>query len=233
MTPVFDPTRPATYSHACEKALDVPLLCTYPRSGSHWLRMILERITDRPTVPRAFLCHPCNNPILRHLHDRTFRYRRTDQPAVILFRHPLPTMYSYVVYRKWGVRSVRDADLFRQVNRMKRWLNKWVNQAPPSKQYMRMRYEELVKYPSEYVSRVLAFLPTTQDRPWSASEIEAAVREFSVERVSKLATWNKRVISLRTDKARRRKDFIQRRGEEIMARLGDAWAFEEYQDEPC
>lgn len=75
-----------------------PYLISFPRTGSHWLRMILELYTDCPLLVRTFFSHTNNNYLLLHTHDMNLTEQRKN--VVYLYRYPTDVIYSQINYYK-------------------------------------------------------------------------------------------------------------------------------------
>ena len=65
-----------------------PWLVSFPRTGSHWLRMMLERYSARPLLPRSFFDHDSTDYLLNHTHDLDFSC--TVRRVIYLYRDPVP-----------------------------------------------------------------------------------------------------------------------------------------------
>ncbi|MEM8907769.1 MAG: hypothetical protein AAGD05_07980 [Bacteroidota bacterium] len=83
-----------------------PFLISFPRTGSHWLRMLLERYTDQPLLVRSFYPHRRQDYLLLHTHDKQLTEQR--QNVLYLYRHPLNVIYSQL---KFYNQPVHDENL--------------------------------------------------------------------------------------------------------------------------
>jgi len=82
---------------------DFPYLVSFPRTGSHWFRMILELYTDCPLLVRTFFNHNNNNYLLLHTHDMNLTEQRKN--VVYLYRYPTDVIYSQINYYKQNFRN--------------------------------------------------------------------------------------------------------------------------------
>ena len=82
---------------------DFPYLISFPRTGSHWLRMIMELYFDRPLLVRSFYEHSNSNYMLYHTHDMNFTDKRKS--VIYLYRNPVDTVYSQILYYKHDFRN--------------------------------------------------------------------------------------------------------------------------------
>ncbi len=77
---------------------DFPYLVSFPRTGSHWLRMIMELYFEKPSLVRAFYLKTARDFTCYHWHDEDLKLRRRN--VLYLYRHPIPTIYSQLSYYK-------------------------------------------------------------------------------------------------------------------------------------
>lgn len=77
---------------------DFPVLVSFPRTGSHWLRMIMERVFERPALARTFYLHDADSYTCIHMHDLEMEVRRRS--VIYLYRHPVDTVYSHLRYHE-------------------------------------------------------------------------------------------------------------------------------------
>lgn len=103
-----------------------PWLVSFPRTGSHWLRMALELYFDRPLLPRSFFGHERADPLLTHDHDNELDLRPTG-PVIYLYRGPVDTVFSEMTYYAEDLAVQGPADLVRRTaERYRRHLRRWL-----------------------------------------------------------------------------------------------------------
>lgn len=76
----------------------LPALISFPRTGSHWLRMALELYFDRPMLTRHFFEHSSDRVLLWHGHDKGLDYSATG-PVIYLYRGPVDVVFSELTFR--------------------------------------------------------------------------------------------------------------------------------------
>ncbi|USN98830.1 MAG: hypothetical protein H6810_11825 [Phycisphaeraceae bacterium] len=104
----------------------LPLLMSFPRTGSHWLRMALELYFDRPMLTRHFFEHADDRMLLWHDHDKELKLR-PDGPVVYLYRGPVDVVFSELTYHL-GERAV-DAgvgEVVRVAEHYRKHLRRWL-----------------------------------------------------------------------------------------------------------
>lgn len=77
---------------------DFPYLVSFSRTGSHWLRMIMELYFEKPSLVRAFYFKDANDFTCYHTHDMDLELKRRN--VIYLYRNPVETVYSQLCYYK-------------------------------------------------------------------------------------------------------------------------------------
>lgn len=127
-------------------------IISYPRTGSHWLRSLMEKYFERPILPRVLYNTDRTDYLAVHDHDTTPPYitpskKEAYKRVLFLFRDPVDTVYSF--YRMgYGhesdhMKDIRIGYLTREYSDfMQRWIEEdWTEQ----KTYI--RYEQIAGHP--------------------------------------------------------------------------------------
>jgi len=101
---------------------DFPYLVSFSRTGSHWLRMIMELYFEKPSLVRAFYFKDASDFTCYHTHDMDLELKREN--VIYLYRNPVETVYSQLCYYKENP----DDQARRQhwTNLYARHLSKWL-----------------------------------------------------------------------------------------------------------
>jgi hypothetical protein len=91
---IADPTVIKTFT---DKA-DFPYLVSFSRTGSHWLRMMMELYFEKPALVRAFYFKDASDFTCYHTHDMDLELKRDN--VIYLYRAPVDTVYSQLCYYK-------------------------------------------------------------------------------------------------------------------------------------
>jgi hypothetical protein len=92
-----------------------PLFISFPRTGAHWINAVMELYFDRPRLPRiraTLLDSTRTDWMWFHDHD-TISYDKLyveNQEALYLYRDPVDTVYSYIIYQFNNGKSVTSMD---------------------------------------------------------------------------------------------------------------------------
>lgn len=170
---------------------DNPCLISFPRTGSHWLRMVIERYFDRPLLVRTFF-HPGRRDFLL-LHDHDMELQLAPRNVLYLFRGPVDTVFSQLGY----YREPLD-DPFRIAHWSMRYalhLSKWLIDRPPPPQVKCtvLRYEDLKADLPAAFRAVCEHL----DHPFDEARVRAAAEGITREQVRETArTYNEAVMTV-------------------------------------
>ena len=120
---------------------DNTFLVSFSRTGSHWLRMLMELYFERPSLVRVFYYPDRRDYLTLHTHDMDLEVER--RRVIYLYREPVSTIYSQLNYYKENIndhqRIAHWADLYG------RHLNKWLHTENFTVQKTILRYEGLVQ----------------------------------------------------------------------------------------
>jgi hypothetical protein len=122
---------------------NMPWLISYPRTGSHWLRMMLELYTGRPLLRRTFFHPEGGEPLLIHEHDRCGEDKYCPTNVLFLYRNPVDTVFSLANYWMCFKLPEEDHNIVRYTNDYMIHLRKWLVTEGFTKKKTIVRYEEL------------------------------------------------------------------------------------------
>lgn len=83
-----------------ERMDNLPLFISYPRTGSHWINAVMELYFDRPRLREkrpTFLDPARTDWMWFHDHDLDLQIKHND--VLYLYREPVATIHSYLVYK--------------------------------------------------------------------------------------------------------------------------------------
>ena len=181
------------------------LLVSFPRTGSHWLRMLMELYFERPTLKLVFYYPKVTDYIAYHTHDLDLDMEHPT--ALYLYRDPVDTIYSQLSYHKEALnnteRIVYWADLYG------RHLDKWLHTEKFSTKKTILRYEGLKQdLPTEFakVAQHFGFELDSQ----KLVRIAAATTK---EETKRKTTHDQQVVNLKKGYTNGRNDFYRHSSE--------------------
>ena len=154
-----------------------PFLVSFPRTGSHWLRMLCELYFEQPTLVRMFYYPEKTNYLFLHRHDVDLDVEREN--VIYLYREPVMTIYSQLNYYN------EDPD---NTDRIRYWsdvygqhLNKWLIAETFTKKKTILTYEAMLKDLPSVIEKVAAHLGKPFD-PQRVTQVASQVTKEEVKR---------------------------------------------------
>jgi len=80
---------------------DNPFLISFPRTGSHWLRMLMELYFERPSLVRVFYYPDRKDYLTLCTHDLDLEVNRKN--VIYLYRNPVDTIFSQLSYQRESI----------------------------------------------------------------------------------------------------------------------------------
>jgi hypothetical protein len=192
---------------------DFPLLVSFPRTGSHWLRMLMELYFGRPSLVRSFYYHDRRDFLMLHTHDLGLTVTRSN--VIYLYRNPVDTIYSQLRYDKEDTdnreRVTHWADLYG------RHLDKWLCTERFTAHKTILTYEGM----KNDVSNEFQMITRHFDTPFDAEKLQRAISRVTKDEVKKKTQHDPQAIQLGDDYAIARARFAERQGRLVWETLFD------------
>lgn len=163
--------------HSVNYDTSLTRLVSYPRTGSHYVRIVIEDCIHSPCAPTSFLRNENSTPWGFHLHDRIVG--SGDEGAfsgfdnvIYLYRHPVDTIYSSMRYHKsddW------KAIAYEYKNHLERWLHNHND----CKNFNAFKYEDILNDPLNQFNKILSLI----NHNYNIKDLENAISNTTIERV--------------------------------------------------
>jgi hypothetical protein len=191
---------------------DFPRLISFPRTGSHWLRVVMELYFEKPSLQRIFFLHGAKDFTCFHWHDTDLTMVGVNS-VLYLYRHPVDTIFSQMRYLK---ANPFDPDLALQwTNTYARHLSKWLFDETFTVQKTIITYEGLQSDAAAEFKKVVAHFGASLEQP----RFEAALGKASKGRIHSLTPHDRQVIDLSQDYELQKEEFRARLGPQLMAQI--------------
>lgn len=164
-----------------------PYLVSFPRTGSHWLRMLMELYFERPSLVRIFYYPQKTHYLTLHTHDLDLQLVREN--VLYLYRDPVDTIYLLMSYNREDV-DCRDC-MAHWCELYGRHLDKWLHQEGFTKKKTLIRYENLKQNLDCEFGKVCAHF----DIPLDVQRLALVSEQVSKERLKQLTHHNPRVVT--------------------------------------
>lgn len=180
---------------------DFPFLVSFPRTGSHWLRMIMELYLSRPTLTRALFFSKSNDFTCFHTHDMDLTVRRKN--VIYLYRQPTEVIFSQMMYHR---QDLNDNHKIKEWSELYgKHLNKWLLEENCSTKKTLISYEGLKDNINEEFLKVCEHLNVSFD-PIRLSSIQKNVSKHLLK--EKTGSYDNQVVNINSDYSEKRDKFI-------------------------
>ena len=178
---------------------DHTFLVSFPRTGSHWLRMLMELYFEQPSLVRLFY-YPENRDFLTlHTHDLELDVERSH--VIYLYRDPVDTIFSQLYYHD---ETLNDR------NRVAYWsdlygrhLDKWLHQERFTSRKTILTYEGM----KEDLAAEFAKITEHFEQGFDKVHLEHVAKRVTKETVKRKTTHDKQTVQLDSSYESKREDF--------------------------
>lgn len=187
---------------------EFPFLVSFPRTGSHWLRMLMELYFEKPSLVRAFYFRDCRDFTCYHTHDEDLTVGGRAN-VLYLYRDPIDTVYSQLKYYKEDVRDPTRVDAWSEL--YGRHLKKWLYDDVSSTKKMILSYEGLKEDLAGEFGKVVAHFGAELDK----DRLSSVAKQVSKATLKKKTTHDKQVVNLDPGYIGDREQFRKAMGERV------------------
>lgn len=198
-------------------------LVSFPRTGSHWLRMMLELYFERPLLTRTFYYPGRTDFLLLHTHDMELQITR--QNVIYLYRNPVDTIYSQLNYYKEPIDD--KYRILHWTHRYAHHLAKWAYAENFTIKKTLVRYENLKEQLVQEFSKIVAHFDGEMDE----SKLTFCTSQISKERVKQSTGYNQNVMTLNYEYEDRRVKFCETYASYIWENV--QFVFQAFDDGKC
>jgi len=184
---------------AFESVAQHPFLVSFPRTGSHWLRMLMELYFERPTLVRAFYYPESRDYLLLHTHDMDLQVQRSN--VLYLYRNPVDTVFSQMSYEKEDLDSPDRIAFWSGA--YSRHLLKWLIEDDFTTRKTILSYEKMRRDLNSEFAKVTGHFSAFLD----PERLAAAESRVSRNEVKSKTTHDDRVVQLKSDYEEKRERF--------------------------
>ena len=179
---------------------DFPWLISFPRTGSHWLRMIMELYFQKPSLRRIFFYPDATDFTCYHWHDVDLATRGVKS-VIYLYRHPVDTVYSQLRYHKEDATDVQRVRHWTDV--YARHLAKWLCEETFTTHKTAIRYESLRLDANGEFAKVCDHLGV----PMNPRLLQDALAKVSKGRLKNLTQHDNQIVDLSPEYETQRRVF--------------------------
>lgn len=192
-------------------------LVSFPRTGSHWLRMFLELYFDRPMLTRHFFEHESAEMLLYHTHDDYLKFVPSG-PVIYLYRNPVDVVFSELTYHHGDDAARVDTALaIETAERYRKNLRRWLLGQEGVSSEVVLAYEWLLDDPARALAPVIEFFGGSFEQ----GRMDSCWEKVTPQEVRERTEYNESVIDRGAQKELRRALFRYRLGPEVRAHFTD------------
>jgi hypothetical protein len=190
---------------------DFTYLVSFSRTGSHWLRMIMELYFEKPSLVRAFYFKDATDFTCYHTHDMDLKLRREN--VIYLYRDPVETVYSQLGYYK---ENPDDQE------RRQHWtilyakhLAKWLVHDDFTKRKTVITYEGMKSNMHGEIKKICEHF----GKGFDTAKLESALARVSKDELKRKTMHDQQVVNLSDEYQANRTKFSDRYSEQIFSEI--------------
>lgn len=187
--------------------LDNTFFVSFPRTGSHWLRMIMELYFEKPSLVRIFFYKKTIDFTCYHTHDLDLDVKR--RKVIYLYRDPVETIYSQLNYQKENLNDL--SRIYYWANLYAKHLDKWLISEKFSNKKTILTYEGM----KNDIHKEFKKICDHYDVPFNSERLNIISRRVNKEEVKKKTTHDKQVINISNEYKINRINFVLNEGDYI------------------
>ena len=184
---------------------DNSYLVSFPRTGSHWLRMLMELYFQRPSLVRVFYYPDRTDYLTLHTHDLALDVERRN--VIYLYRNPVETIYSQLKYHQEDNRDPERVTYWSDL--YGRHLNKWLFDERFTTRKTILRYERMKQDLDKEFARVC----THFSEDFDLETFVKIVSFVSKQHVKERTTHDPQVVQLDQSYTEERIQFLNEMGD--------------------
>ena len=177
---------------------DFPFLISFPRTGSHWLRMVMELYFEKPSLVRSFYFHNAKSFTCLHTHDLNLDVER--RRVIYLYRNPVDTIYSQISYHK---EEFSESNVIKWAELYNKHLKKWLLEESFTTSKVLVRYENLKENFNLEFKKITSFF----ELPLDEKKLQDCLEKVSKEKLKLKTKHDPQVVNLSKDYTESKEEF--------------------------
>ena len=190
---------------------DFPYLVSFSRTGSHWLRMIMELYFEKPSLVRAFYFKDATDFTCYHTHDMDLELRREN--VIYLYRNAVETVYSQLGYYKESPDNQEKRQHW--TNLYARHLAKWLVHDDFTRKKTVITYEGMKSNMADEFFKVCRHF----DEELDLRKLESILKKVSKGELKKKTSHDQQVVNLSVEYNTSREKFADKYSENIYSEI--------------
>ena len=192
---------------------DFPWLISFPRTGSHWLRMMMELYFEKPSLVEIYYYKEAKEFTCYHRHDMDLNIYRKN--VIYLYRDPIPTIFSKMMYEEENIHDSKRIKYWASI--YGKHLCKWLTEERMSEKKTILRYENMRRDLLKEFAKLTNHFGMKID-PGKLKDISKMITK---NRVKKKTTHDQKVVNLSKQYSEKREEFAESNTDLILSSLLD------------
>lgn len=188
---------------------EFPFLVSFSRTGSHWLRMLMELYFEKPSLKLLFFQTVAETESYTCFHTHYLELNVKANNVIYLYRDPVDTIYSQMSFHAQDMSDVELLDGW--ISLYGDHLNKWLLSDDFTHKKIVLRYENMVKDLTGEFKKLSDFF---QD-PFDEQKVNEIALKVSKEKIKEKTLHDPRVINLASNYSTSREKFRNKYGNKI------------------
>jgi hypothetical protein len=193
---------------------EFPFLVSFPRTGSHWLRMVMEQYLGIPSLIRVFYRKNRHASVFSclHTHDNELSIERRN--VIYLYRNPVQTVFSQMGYYKENYSD--DLRIQFWSEHYARHLQKWLIEEKCTDKKTVLTYEGMQHNPDSEFEKLFDHFGAK----FNPRKLHRILSDVSKKTLLSKAKHNTAVITLSDSYESNRSKFISEKTDTVMNAFG-------------
>lgn len=188
---------------------DFPWFISFPRTGSHWVRMMMELYFEKPSLVEIYYYKEAKEFTCYHRHDIELTIGGCTN-VLYLYRDPVDTVYSQLKYHK---EDVNDKERIRYWTEIYgKHLAKWLYEEGFTTKKTVITYEGLKKDLFNEFKKICDHF----DVPFDRKKLEVVAAQVNKGTLNKRTSHDEQVVNLSYDYDNARSVFRNQYAKDIM-----------------
>ena len=197
---------------------DFPFLISFPRTGSHWLRILMELYFKKPSLKRVFYYDNANDFTCYHTHALTEDYEILNikrKRFIYLYRNAPETIFSQLKYMDLDINDINNITVWSK--KYADHLNIWLLHQNPSCERINIKYDTMQIDIQNQFDKICTFMGESFDQ----KHFESILSKVSKENIKSKTKHDKQVINMSSNYNSERNDFLKNHENKIWDILWD------------
>lgn len=188
--------------------LNFPYLISFPRTGSHWLRVLMELYFKKPSLVRVFFYYDAKVFTCMHRHDDDLSIVRKN--VIYLYRHPVPTVFSQLKYYGQDIGDNKIIEYW--TIKYREHLTKWLVEEQFVEKKVILTYEGMKDNLAKEFKKICKHLGEEYDH----DKLLLASEQATKNAIKRKTSHDEKVVTLGVNYDSERKDFATQNENKIM-----------------